>query len=135
MIAIDLCKVNYQTLLIIYLKLTKKNVRNARENVNLSDLKVIDCKKWWKEWKECKDGNRWKECKKTCTKSKDGLIKRFPRIYKFFNGDLNKFVLLLRKGIYPYEYMDSWEIFGETSLPDKEAFYSELNLEDITDED
>ena len=31
--------------------------------------------------------------------------------------------------------MDSWEIFGETSLPDKEAFYSELNLEDITDED
>ena len=31
--------------------------------------------------------------------------------------------------------MDSWEIFGETSLPDKEAFYSELNLEYITDED
>ena len=31
--------------------------------------------------------------------------------------------------------MDSWEIFSETSLPDKEAFYSELNLENITDED
>ena len=31
--------------------------------------------------------------------------------------------------------MDSWERFSETSLPDKEAFYSELNLEDITDED
>ena len=31
--------------------------------------------------------------------------------------------------------MDSWEIFDETSLPDKKAFYSNLNLEDITDED
>ena len=31
--------------------------------------------------------------------------------------------------------MDSWERFNETSLPDKKAFYSELNLEDITDKD
>ena len=29
--------------------------------------------------------------------------------------------------------MDSWERFDETSLPDKKAFHSELNLEDITD--
>ena len=46
-----------------------------------------------------------------------------------------KFVLLLRKGVYPYEYMDSWERFNETLLPPKEAFYSELNLEDISDKD
>ena len=31
--------------------------------------------------------------------------------------------------------MDSWERFHKTSLPDKKAFYSELNLEDITDKD
>ena len=31
--------------------------------------------------------------------------------------------------------MDSWERFNETSLPDKEAFYSDLNMEDITDVD
>ena len=74
-----------------------------------------------------------KNVKKRCTKSKDGLIKKFPSIYKFCNGDLNKFVLLLRKGVYPYEYMDRWEIFDETSLPDKEAFYSDLKLRDITD--
>ena len=78
---------------------------------------------------------RCKKCKKRCTKSKDGLIKKFLRIYKFCKGDLNKFVLLLRKGVYPYEYMDSGEIFDDTSLPDKEAFHSELNLEDITDKD
>ena len=43
--------------------------------------------------------------------------------------------MLLRKGVYPYEYLDSWEIFKETSLPDKEVFYSNLNMEDITDVD
>ena len=43
--------------------------------------------------------------------------------------------MLLRKGVYSYEYMDSWERLNETSLPDKEAFYSELNSEDITDKD
>ena len=55
-------------------------------------------------------------------KSKDGLIKKFPRIYKFCDGDLNKFILLLRKGVYLCEYMNSWERFDETSLPDKRPF-------------
>ena len=53
-------------------------------------------------------------------------------MYKFCNKDINKFVLLLRKGVYPYEYMDNWERFDETALPDKEAFYSNLNMEYIT---
>ena len=43
--------------------------------------------------------------------------------------------MLLRKGVYPYEDMDNWEKFDETTLPPKEAFYSNLNLEDISDED
>ena len=43
--------------------------------------------------------------------------------------------MLLRKDVYPYEYMDSWEKFDETILPPKERFYSNLNLEDISDED
>ena len=43
--------------------------------------------------------------------------------------------LLLRKGLYPYEYMDEWETFIETALPEKEKFCSNLNMEDITDAD
>ena len=41
--------------------------------------------------------------------------------------------MLLRKGIYPYDYIDDWEKFNETSLPEKEEFYSKLNMEGITD--
>ena len=39
------------------------------------------------------------------------------------------------KGGYPYEYMDDWEKFNETSLLEKEDFYIHLNMEDITDAD
>ena len=42
-------------------------------------------------------------------KSINKVIKKYPNTYKFCNGDNNKFVLLLRKGV--YEYMDSWEKF------------------------
>ena len=62
------------------------------------------------------------------------LINRFSSTYKFCDEDINKFTLLLRKGVYPYEYMDSWERFDEASLPNKD-FYSSLNMEDITDID
>ena len=36
-----------------------------------------------------------------------------------FYHDNNKFILLLQKGAYPYEYMDDWEKFNETSLSEK----------------
>ena len=43
--------------------------------------------------------------------------------------------MLLRKGVYPYEYMDDLEKFSETTLLKKEEFYSHLNTEEITDID
>ena len=48
---------------------------------------------------------------------------------------MNKFITLLRKGVYPYEYMDEWNKFDEKELPVKESFYSNLTMEDISDTD
>ena len=42
---------------------------------------------------------------------------------------------LLKKSVYPYEYMDNWGRFDEISLPNKEFFYSNLNMENIDDID
>ena len=42
---------------------------------------------------------------------------------------------MLQKVVYPFEYMDDWENFSESSLPEKEDFYSHLNMEIITDAD
>ena len=70
-----------------------------------------------------------KGCRKKKLKPINGLFKKFP------NNDINRFILLLRKGPYPYEYIDSSERFNETILPNKRAFYNNLYLEDITDED
>ena len=98
----------------------------------------IDCKSYL-DYMTAKDEKlifRCFRCKKNYEKDfNKELIQRFANIYEFCNGDLNKFILLLRKGVYPYEYMESCERFKETSLPEKEAFYSNLNMEDITDVD
>ena len=113
---------------------------------NLSGAYDKECKKCMKRKKirlNCefigfKNGRlnyKCKECKKSYSKLTNESIKNFPILYKFCNGDLNKFYLLLRKGIYPYEYMDSWERFDKNTIPAKEAFYSELNLEVISDAD
>ena len=74
-------------------------------------------------------------------KFNNDLIKKFKNTDSFCNNDtsslkrINKFVLLLRKGVYPYEHMDSWERFNEKLLPSKKDFYSNLNMEDINDID
>lgn len=42
---------------------------------------------------------------------------------------------LIRKGIYPYEYMNSWDVFEEIELPPKEYFYSSLTKAHVSDSD
>ena len=69
--------------------------------------------------------------------SLDSLVNNLPEdafnnLKKYYTGD--KLSLVKRKGVYPYEYMDSLERFKETKLPPKEAFYSRLTEEDISDE-
>ena len=78
-------------------------------------------------------GIKYCNCFLECTNFKDDLIEykclccsknyqqkfyeklkeRVFKTYKFSNPDNNKFYLLLRKGVYPYKYMDDWEKFNE----------------------
>ena len=99
-----------------YIKTTAKPSSLERKNEKL----ILECY-------NCKQRYRKKFNKE--------LIKRFASTYEFCNNDLNKFVLLLRKGVYPYEYADTWERFNEISLPSKKDFYSNLNMENISDID
>ena len=69
--------------------------------------------------------------------SLDKLVKgsgEFPIMHRMVPEE-NKRRLLLKKEIYPYEYMDSFERFSETQLPEKEKFYSSLSGKGITDEE
>ena len=98
--------------------------------------KCIDCK-FCLDYMMFKDDQlifRQFECKKNYKKEfNKELIKTFANIYEFCNKDINKSILFLTKGVYPYQCIECWESFDEISLPDKEDFYSSLNLEDIRD--
>ena len=96
---------------------------------NLSDRlhsdKCTDCKSYL-DYMSIKDDQlifRCFDCKKKYKKAfNKELFKRFANIYEICNRNINKFTLLLRKRVYPYEYLDSWERFHEVLLPKKEDF-------------
>ena len=113
-----------------------KLVDNLSEG--LHNNRCVDCKSSL-DYMKTKDEKlifRYFSCKKNYEKDfNEELIKRFANTHNFCDNDLNKFILLLRKCVYPYDYMDNWESFDETSLPDKDSFYSSLNMETINDID
>ena len=65
----------------------------------------------------------------------ENLKKRFFNTYKFSNHSSNKFLFLLQNGVFPYEYIDDWEKFNETTLPKQKYFYSRLKMQNVTDAD
>ena len=103
-------------MLIIYLTFTKKNARDARKEKKIKSVCDFVGLRSNKLHYKCK------ECKKGQLKPINGLIKNVPNIHQFCKGDIKKFALLLRKCVYTYEYMDHWEIFDETSRPNKKDF-------------
>ena len=76
---------------------------------------------------------------KFISSSLDSLVNNLARggeqFFGFEEYNENQYKLLIKKGIYPYEYMNDWDKFKETKLPPKEAFYSKLNMTGVREED
>ena len=77
---------------------------------------------------------------KFMSSSLDSLVSNLARggNNKFFGFDEyneHQRELLIRKGIYPYEYMDSWDRFEETKLPPKDSFYGALSMSGVSETD
>ena len=111
-------------------------VDNLIEGIHKIKCKDCNC---FLEYESDKDNSIKCECL-SCNKNYSNKIdqeskKQFKNTLKFSNNDVNKLILFLRKGVYRYEYIDHWENFNGTSLPIKGEFYSNLNVEDITDAD
>ena len=111
-------------------------VNSLAEGIHKTKYKDCDC---FLEFESVKDNLIKYKClscnKNYSNKIDEELKKMFKNIFKFSNIDINKLILLLQRGVYPYEYMDDWEKFHEIKLPEKEEFYGNLNMEDVTDAD
>ena len=65
----------------------------------------------------------------------NNLARRGEQFFGFEEYNENQYKLLIKKGIYLYEYMNDWDKFKETKLPPKEVFYSKLNMVGVGEED
>ena len=69
----------------------------------------------------------WLSCNKNYSnKIDEELQKRFKNTFNFYINDISKIILLLRKDVYPYGYMDDSEKFNEIELAKKEEFHINL---------
>ena len=111
-------------------------VNNLGERIHKLKCEDCDCFLEYESAKGILTKYRCLSCNKNYSNKLDEEFKkRFRNTFKFCNNNFKKSILLLRKGVYPYEDMDQWEKFNETSLLEKDDFYSNLNMESITDSD
>ena len=104
---------------------------------NLSGLYDCDCTDKNKQQTKIKYNDklvcaRCKSCTKRSKQTIKSLKDKFPSTFQLTKGNIDKFIFLLRKGVYPYECMNSWERFDEKHLPPTGKFYSYLNLKDTS---
>ena len=151
LIAQDLWQAHYQILSIFFLKefielkVNTDMMIKKRQTCGIK-YKYCDCFPEYMNFKDDLIEYKCLCCNKNYKHRFDKkLEERFFITYKFSNHHSNNIInnninidniIIL---IYPYEYMDDWEKFNETSLPEKENFYNHLNksnhMEDVTDSD
>ena len=114
-----------------------KNTEDYISSINIEVDKYID-KSGEEHSKEIT--LRFIDSIKFMSSSLDSLVNNLAKggggdIFGFENCSDHQCELLIRKGIYPYEYMDSWDRFEETTLPPVSSFYSKLNVSRVSDGD
>ena len=63
------------------------------------------------------------------------LVRGGKKLFGFEDYSELQYDRLTRKGVYPYEYVNFWDRFNETQLPPIDAFYSNLNMSSISEDD
>ena len=94
--------------------------KNGEEKDKLTELRFIDSFKFMSS------------SLNSLTKN---LVRGGKKLFGFEDYSELQYDLLTRKGVYPYEYVNSWDRFKETQLPPIDAFYSNLNMSSISEED
>ena len=96
---------------------------NLTEEIHKIKCKDCNC---FLEYGSVKDNSIKYKClscnKNYSNKIDEELKNKFKNPFKFSNNDINKYILLVRKGVYPFDYMDKWEEFDEKLFPEKENF-------------
>ena len=101
-------EIKYKIKFIDSYRFMSTSVSKLVDNVSevLHNKRCVDCKSCL-DYMKTKDEKlilRCFSCKKNYEKDfNKELIKRFANTYNFCDNDLHKFILLLRKGVYPYE--------------------------------
>ena len=108
-------------------------VDSLAEEIHKIKCKDCDC---FFEYESVKDNLIKDKCLSCNEDYSNKLDEKFEKqiktAFKFSDNDINKLILLLRKGVYPYEFIDDWEKFNKTTLPEKEQVGSNINVEDMT---
>ena len=116
--------ISYKIKLIESARSTTSSLSNLVDNLAEEIYKTIsqgcNCLPEYESVKDNLIENKYLSCNKDYSdKTDEELKKRFKNTFKFSNNNIKKFNLFLRNGVYPYEYMDNWEKFNETSLSEK----------------
>ena len=118
-----------------YISLTKhvevnRFLKDEKEVIVTRELRFIDSMKFMDMSLDKLVGNLEEKSKKKEEKGEKG---DFKNIEKYFNGEQLR--LLKRKGVYPYEWLDSVDKLNEAHLPPKSAFFSKLSGKGISEEE
>ena len=99
-------------------------------------IKCKDCDYFWR--RECQWLTNYKglPCKKNYWSNiHENLKKKLQNTFNFSNNDINKFTLLLRKGVCLYEYIDNWKKVSWKNITWKGQIWYNHNLESIKHSD